>query len=87
MPTLDEIKNLRDNQGLTFGAIGARFGKTPQAIQRKYSGYDKKYRQTETSKRYRLHYESHNENTKLRKPCTYCAREFGAKKISTPLDR
>lgn len=83
MPTLSEIaEQLTKNPTLTNKQLGGIFGVTKQRINQIRTGSLQKYRQTDASKRYRLHQEFHDETTKLKKPCTYCAREYG--RVNTP---
>lgn len=87
MPTVREIQQFRE-KGKTFSQIALHFGLSKQRIHAIFTGYQRANRMTDSAKKYRLHQTKHTEMTKLKKECTYCARDFGKSMVNThPLTR
>jgi hypothetical protein len=66
-----KIKELR-NDGKTYEEIGLEFSVTRQRIHQIYTGYMKKYQQSEKWKAYKRHYKGHTHPYRV---CSYCETE------------
>lgn len=77
MSRLEQIRKLRGKgrNKKSFTEIGNLLGISRQRVHSIHSGYEKRYRKTEKYKMYRRHTLKHFNATKLRKPCTYCAKD------------
>lgn len=77
MTRLEEVKKImgKGRNKKSYADVARIMGLSRQRVHALATGYEKRYRHSESYRMYRRHTMQHLLGTKLRKPCKYCGQE------------